>query len=534
MKTGIAAALALVCLTPSAHAHNGAVHQNIVELAAETMRLVTAEMARGGGQSAMLNAAAAAGGPKLPGTQGLDATNAPAFAASIQKAWSRLLTLPSGLPQPPSTCPDAWTAKQKLGEVGVITRVDSALGTACGDDATSWAPGGLFNRVGDAAGSRTLAGMTLGAWAAAVDYRNDDTHLWSRPTSWAGIGAAKAAASKVVTGALAVAFVPLICGLECIFGSCDDCMSKGEDIADDANLIPYLDGLIPGIGDVSDGTTTTMWHFINLTPGRTELYDDHQGLLYEEAGYHGVPDVVDLAVMLAADVSGLSYNYSKSEGIDHYEILSDSDGHRATHHRSKAQWQFSTIGHTVAEPLDNLAYYGWHAFRADPNHAVSSLGWPLHAIGDAAAPHHVIGSSGYGHRPFEDAVERSWWSLRYLPFSGDGDGNLEAQRLQVQRILVQAFHWRNFIAAWRAAHPGHTVEVPIRDLITAVAQSTYDEAEARSGWPFDPLLSAQYLINSDAATTLYEGDANIDKMRPLIDRAAGATLALLIASTEGI
>ena len=155
-----------------------------------------------------------------------------------------------------------------------------------------------------------------------------------------------------------------------------------------------------------------MWHHIQLVGGGSNDYDDHQGLLISEAGPFATLDVVDLAIMVGFDASGMSINYGKSLGPKHYESPG-GDGLPATVHRAKYEWQFLSLPHTAFEPVDNLGQYGWNVFR-DPagQHPVEYLGYPLHAIGDATVPMHVAGTPAWGHRPFEDAAERIWHQLR--------------------------------------------------------------------------------------------------------------------------
>ena len=101
-----------------------------------------------------------------------------------------------------------------------------------------------------------------------------------------------------------------------------------------------------------------------------------------------------------------------------YQISGADDGLPDTRSRSESQWQFTTLGHTTFEPVDNLAYYGWRRFRDGvpgegiEKHRVSNMAWPLHAIGDATVPMHVAATSSWGHRPFEDGQEEIWSKLR--------------------------------------------------------------------------------------------------------------------------
>jgi hypothetical protein len=255
--------------------------------------------------------------------------------------------------------------------------------------------------------------------------------------------------------------------------------------------------------------------------------------------------------MAIDDFTGISFNYDDSQGIGKYTIVSGGDGHPDTLSRDKGEWQAMTVAHTPLEPLDNLAFYGWQSFGADSTHSSRWFAYPLHAIGDAVAPHHTIGSTGWGHRPYEDAVERSWWSIRYVPGPGDRsfqyigapilDPSVDpstaigAQIALVANVLRTAYTWRTFVLTWRAAHPGHALDVPVRDLITALARETLAEARSRGNWPFDPVESAEYQLgDAEGAVEHYFGTPEIDYMRATMTRGMAAQVAFLASAVEGL
>lgn len=176
------------------------------------------------------------------------------------------------------------------------------------------------------------AGDNLGDCAAAPDYATDDTHLSVNLASVGGAGALRKIADDAAVGGIGLLLVPFICAADCVGsllglgGDCDECVKHAKQIANQAPTSSDLAGLVPGIGDVSGEDYTGLWHFINLTPGVSNLYDDHQGILYEEAGPNRTPGVVDLAIIAATDLAGLSVNYDKSDGVRKYQISSPSDG----------------------------------------------------------------------------------------------------------------------------------------------------------------------------------------------------------------
>ena len=277
--------------------------------------------------------------------------------------------------------------------------------TGCGVN-TTWKPS-LDNVP-----ANEFGGAVLGVWAAFPDSAFDDTHLWYRVTSAAGLGAVHDIVNEATEDALTIALIPIVCAVDWLFGDGDDCVKNSRKIADDVNVTEEVDSWIPGVGDQSGDDWVGVWHFVDMKPGASNDFDARQGKLFDEAGVPGEPmDPVELVLMAYFDASGLSLNYDKSQGIDKYTADNADDGMAKTIHRDKADWQFTTIAHTPFEPVNNLAWYGWTHFRDEQIHPVSMLGWPLHAIGDAIVPMHVVGTSAWGHRPFEDSQDLIWDSV---------------------------------------------------------------------------------------------------------------------------
>jgi hypothetical protein len=529
---GIALLAAAGCVVGEApsYAHNRLVHQDMVDFAYQVGRLVARD------------AKAKSLPAYLAPPPGVAAADWRRYVDDIAASAARLDVLPTGLPPPKaeacrpdegaSDLPLSWPSGTLIGSVPQAVGVDYISGSGCGLRGR-WHPGGVFNALQTPVNA-DAGGLVLGLWASNVDEQDDDTHLWIRPTSILGAGAVKAAASKAAKTVLAVLAIPFICAWDCIFHSCSDCMKGAKDFADAANPVDKIDGWLPGFGDLHGGDYNTMWHFMNVQPGRSDDYDDMQGLLYEEAGWHGEPDALDLAVMAFFDfLPGWSLNYEESQGIHHYQIGNGHDGHQNTTSRGESEWQFTTAAHTPFEPVDNVALYGWQHFRDDADHATHWLGFPLHALGDASAPHHLIGSTGWGHRPYEDSIERQWWAIRYIDSpGGDGANASGAQLAQIQRIVAAGYAWRKLVIDWRAADPARAHDVPIRDLVAQLGLATMADAETDGGWAFQRAASGTYLASQDAAISLYTGAGYVDHMRPTIERGVAAMLAFLISAAE--
>ncbi|MBA2485281.1 MAG: hypothetical protein H0V35_04145 [Nitrospira sp.] len=167
--------------------------------------------------------------------------------------------------------------------------------------------------------------------------------------------------------------------------------------------------------------------------------------------------------------------------------------------------------------------------------SAEALAWPLHAIGDATVPMHVVGASGWGHRPFEEAVEDAWPRLIYLTDRPEqAEESRALQRQQAARILSKAYTWRKYILDWRARHPGEETNLPVRDLVTALAQETFDYANSQqpTGWPYDSTASLLFLASNVAAQGIYDNNAAVNLTRPLIENGVAVMLAFLMSAME--
>ena len=478
---GIAIAI-LISLgyTVSAQAYNQVTHQEVVSLSYEIIRVVELGGSLGGLSITSV-------------PNGVNPTLWAAFLADVAAAGPKLRTL---------------------------------MPVASGLNA-SWTPHPIFAATNPASDT---TGMSIGKWAAIVDDEFDDTHLWIKPTNALGLGPIKNAINDALNAGLAALFGPLVWMWECIVnGNC----GWPENVGHDLNPLDDLEGLIPGFGDITGGDYVGMWHHINMAPWASNEFDDRQGMLLEDGGWLGVLDEIELATWVAANTIGLTVNYDKSQGPKRYSITSADDFHPLTDGRSKGEWQFNNIVFTPFEPLDNLAFYGWDRFRTSLN--AKDLGWPLHALGDAAAPHHVIGSFGWGHRPFEDAVSELWPEILYQVNQSSPSAAVRNQRSQARRVLLEAFTWWKFIRDWRALHPGHALDIPVRDMVSKLAQNTFNYSASKmiGGWPFMGTMSMVYFFEKQPAIEFYSHWPNAVQLhRDLLEDSAGAKLAFLTAVAE--
>ena len=97
-------------------------------------------------------------------------------------------------------------------------------------------------------------------------------------------------------------------------------------------------------------------------------------------------------------------------------------------------------------------------------------------------------------------------------------------------LLPRAEAYYKIISDWRAANPGHQTDVPVRALVTAVAQKTWSIAKTDPTL-FNDGLSVLYLTPGlDTATQIYTAKSAI--MQQLVDEAAAASIAFLTATGE--
>ncbi|AMY08556.1 hypothetical protein LuPra_01759 [Luteitalea pratensis] len=500
-------------------AHNYAYHDHITDFAFQIM------------------VAIAKGDPRFTRPAAVTPAEWTAFVSTVTAAVSRLRRMPTVLPPRPETCIQAVDGGSNTVAKGWSTttlgKVQHAVSSSyltdtvdCGV-AYNYTPGGIYDDI-NPAGARDFSGTVLGLWAGRPDDAVDDTHLEIRPTNALGLGFLKDAINDLINKGLTVLLIPFVCLIDCIFGGCSGCAGGASDLADGANPLDEIDALIPGIGDISGTDWTGVWHHINLFPQASNEFDNHQGLL-SEAAFGGVPDPLEILLMAVSDAAGLSVNPDDSDGVQHYQIANAGDGHPDSDMRDDGDWLITTWVHVPFSPVDNLAQYGWSEFKKDTTRGAKFLGWPLHAIGDATVPMHVTATSGWGHRPYEDAYDNLWPKLRHQGEAGESRFAREA--------LDVAVHWRKFILDWRTAHPASSTDVPVRDLVTAIAQRTFDRSMKQhvslGTWPFNPLMSSTYLVAKDTAIGFYRDRSDAVALgTPGALDGIGATIAFLISASE--
>jgi hypothetical protein len=534
MKRTLVLALVATTWAGRAVAHERSVHQAIPTMAYEIMRLAERDRT-------LL---------AVPGALPLGVTAADwnAFRDEVLAAAPAVRRFAPGFPALSQTCVVVRNQLDQslapgFNQWSELSRVDEPIGWTypqgrdCGI-LEEWAPDGIY-AGGNGTTLTDYTGLTLGFFAAAVDDELSDTHLWYRPTHVSPpvpglvtpIEVAEALDKGIDLG-LTVLLAPFVCLVDMINGG-SNCLSHAHDIANQANPVDDLVGSIPGFGDHSDLKYVGFWHHINVTPFQSNTYDDVQGLYLDEATFLGRLDVAELAVIAYADTLGQGLHYRTSNGPKRYQVPRGRDGHADTRMRSDGEWQFLNYPHTPMEPLDNLAFWGWEAFRANPKTVPTGrqarwLGWPLHALGDAVAPHHVIGAPGWGHAPLEYAVEKQWPAIRF-------QSDRVAQRDQARRIFSRALHWRKLILDWRAADPvARSGNLPVRDLVTALARETFAYSILKVPthlWPYDPVSSAVNFLDEENLAGHDRADLP-DLARPLLEDSIGATLAFLTFAAE--
>jgi hypothetical protein len=555
--------LSIALCSRGAFAHNYTVHRDMTDLAYEIMLIASQDSVKSEHDRLISFR-----------PQGVDSAEWESFLQDVSHATHRLRGMKDGLgASKQASCSQKldgakpadqnWAKNQVLSDVQFPVALDHMTGNDCGvlynycvqgAFSKNKCVGGIYaeNNAPPPNGHIDFTGEILGFWAADIDDHTWDTHLFIKPTSIAGIGDLEAEADDLATKGLEIPLIPLFCLVECIFGDCGDCDKDAHDFADSVNPTDEILGMLPGCDafdfcDIHGLDYVGVWHFIGLQTGANNDFDDHSGYQMDNGGPFGAPDPFVTGVIWFTDNLGFTLNYSKSDGPKQYQIGSGQDFHRDTKMRSRSKWMFPTFPHLIFEPVDNLGKYGWDQFQPslaeasrEPDHGVKALSWPLHALGDATVPMHVVNTSGWGHRPFEDSIEDAWPRLIYLTEDSSEAAQARSQQIeQAKRILRKAYTWRKSILDWRTAHPGNNNNLPVRDLITAVAQETFNYAQSQTptGWPYNPYLSLEYAAQEHAsapgkAALNYEDDASVDKARPLIENGSAAILAFLMSAAE--
>jgi hypothetical protein len=521
----------------SARAHNESVHQRMTDFAYHAL-LAGARFSAGGEMSERLRVVLGALATEEPGLS--------SFFADAVVAVPKLRALMSGLPADNAPCvnpslvglvggslPDwqlpAGTSLDQLrmGQVRFPVTVNYGHGALVCSIDEQWSPSGVLASVNlGSFTTRDHTGVTLGYWSAAPDRETKDWVLRSttletlqNPAVVGAIGAGTSVAVSTVC-LLACGLFPIACALCPAVGVGAGGVVIDEITSIDADSLESEDYV--GFG-----------HFIDMKPTPPPpavVFDEKPGKLMERAGPTGVPDPTEVLVTALFDLGGVHVNHAESQAPKNYQIALGASGaigtdfHRNSTQRTSGEWESPTVAHLQLTPVDNLALFGHEDAKAHRNTPLEAkrLGWPLHAIGDASVPMHAVGASGYGHRPYEDCVEAV---LDELLGSDDVAASVDA----VSEVVQRAFQWRQFIQSWRALHG--TNEVPMRDLVTALAALTRQKADAQPA-VFQAARSLQYITDEDAATAGYDNAAMAVIQRDLLLEGIAAELSFLMSVTE--
>ncbi len=516
-------------------AHNESVHQRMTDYAYHVL-LAAAAARDGRDMSPRLRS-------RIDSTAKRDRAVA-ALLGAASLARPRLQSLKSGLPPDDTPCvfpsfvaavgggvPDwhlpaqTWLIDIAMKQVRFPVTVHYGHGPViCAID-IAYQPSGVLASVNPGTlTTRDHTGVTLGYWAAAPDKAKHDWVLSS--TTLGALQVPLAVGIGVETTLAASAACILACGL--FPPACVACPVLG--VAAGAAAIDEITSIDASALESED--YVGFGHFIDMKPppaGAT-LFDTQPGKSMLRAGPTGVPDLTEELVILAFELGGVHVNHAKSSAPSDYEIVLGAsgavgtDGHVNTTARGASQWQAPLLSHLELTAVDNLAMFGYRKARGFRGESleVRQLGWPLHALGDAAVPMHAVGASGWGHRPYEDSVDARFDTLVAA-------SNTAASIETVVDVLRRAAVWRTFIEARRAAL-GST-DVPVRDLVTAVADRTRVKADAKPQ-VFSDLASLAYIVDQDAAMSVYESTAMTAVQRDLLIEGIAAVLAFLVAYTE--
>jgi hypothetical protein len=520
--------LFLLLLGPRpAHAHNGSVHRNMTDYAYEVL-LAGAKFSNG-----QLPAGATPVAARLQRLQKANPEMA-TFYAAMAAALPKLRALPSGLDALNLPCPDAsipdWKVvsgstlpETPLGQLVLPAATSYGESADCGVD-SAWMPSGALSTVNvplpDANGNvhRDHTGLTLGLWGTKPD---DDNHDWrmrsttletlQEPVVQVGIGAG-VTVSVFLLCALACGLLPFLCAA-CPFLA----VGAAGVVIDEINSVDA--------SDFEHSDFTGLGHHIDVKPGTFGTFDDRRGKFAAGSGPSGNPDELEVLIMALFDFMGFHVNHTTSQGPTRYQILGGADVHPDSVARNASDWETPIAIDVEFTPADNLAKFGWDAFKAEAGtpSGTRRFGWPLHALGDATSPMHTLGTTGHGHRPYEDVVDAKWDELV-------GTTNLAASLGTIDTVLIRGLQWRKTIQAWRTAN-ALPQDIPIRDLVTLIA----DQTRVKSNAPgiFQSPASLEYQFGSEAdAKAAYDTPSIAAVQRDTVIDAIALKLAVLVSLGE--
>lgn len=523
-----ATALTVTALqAPAAHAYNYATHSRIAELAVRAMRAEEVDTPTPPAGEEALFAQYLAAVRAAPARLGLLHTGLP----SQQDAGSAGLIPGLGSTESyPLSLFGADVCRFQPSESRDLTKIGSfqikelnyfpeEFAKPCGlkvpSSDTAREDSRADSNQSDRADANRVMELVMGWHAGSVDDHLSDSVLWVRPTAVGLAGLFTDAASLAFEVGVGAILLPFVCLGEAIFGDgCD--VGDSFAFARQYNPVDFIEGLVPGIGDIRSDSYTGLWHFEDVGAS-INRFNDTRGMWYPGAG-PSHPGAIDVVISAGAEITGLSLDALASDGDNQYGQY-DRVG------RLFPEWQAHTIGTLEFSPLHNLARFGWDRFVNGGAQDASGLAWPLHAIGDACEPQHVVGSTGWGHRPYEEAIEHQ--SDRFLPrnrLQSDGTAEAGAAKDQLTRILsTTGYRW------WKQFHNDQDMAKLIHDL----AQDTRSQVAATGDWPYIDGASTKWQLDNsggedDLANALFpaSGGHAVDAQK-LLESAVGAAIAVL-------
>jgi hypothetical protein len=483
-----------------------------------------------------------------------------AFLDEMHEAVDSLDLLPNDLPAPPrDVCIDPEVQKRFVTQIplaGVTptmpanvfpTPVDLSLlvdESSCGTD-PYWRPGTLYRNAFPQ--RATHAGNVFGYWAAHPDDRHGETELQWRPSNIAPLNQFKSLVEQAAGAIVGPVWITGKCFTDCMkglflgdFDECEGCIDDSYQQATQGirDGIATVDGLFPGIPLGGNEALAGMCHHIDMkkpiaAPGwplrQKPRYDDRSGLYGLTAGPFHQPGAIEEFAMFLSDV-GASIDYDNSEGVRSYQVTDGKDHHKNTKRRDKEDFEYMPWPYIPMPPVDNLAWYGWREYRKSvraPPIRTRYLGWVLHGIGDATVPMHATGTFAWGHRPYEDA-EKSF-GRQLLGEHGD---EVQFAAAQAAQIVRRAKVYRQMMLEWRSYHPELGADVPVRDIITNLADTTYLVGQNNPA-VYNDVLSTEWAASGPTRTHAIE---YYKQFRPIMqDRlveTVAATIAFLMSVPE--
>jgi hypothetical protein len=538
--------LTAMCSAP-AWAYSGTEHIRFPDQAYQVMNI----MRRGGfyaDQARRINPT---------GTYAPLTTRPPGVPASQDAAWNTFVTqalaapalldsVAIALPPPPRTSqdcggvyaslpPDAQFAACHAGDLGFAPKRSWAQNT----NECYLRPGYKFGAAGNDSHPVTpffqdlqsnFTGSLLGFWATKPDDETNDTSVFIRPTNLLVYGELRNLAEDAVEIAAASVLVPLFCIGDFIFsGNPTGCIDDAKAAAHDVDPVARIDDsiLLP-IEEMASGLTgpaaqfllfgksnpASFWHF--GVPSHSGAFNTLAGFDLSAASLNNFTDAVDAGLIAYFDLTGITVDPFKSDGIPRYGQF--ENGPLSRHN---SDWASFSVAHVEFDPVSNMARYGWQQFLQTGT--ARGLGWVLHAIGDAFCPQHVLGSLGWGHQPWERYADVRWVDQRVFP-----EDKAEVQLNNMVTELTYAFQY------WTFANQSPPADW-VGPLIGKLVADTAALPESVQGRVFKTNISLTWALgsNSDSdATGAYDGE--IASLADLMMRSVGASIAFLAKASVSV